>query len=221
MEDWKEIALNELREYEDNQDLDFGSYGDTDVSFIAEDENATEYIVFDNEDSAEQYAIEKVQEDLEHNPEYFNQDFLMEHVDGERFFGEIFDEMNRSYAEDIQSESGYDYENRLVEEMVEWGIMDKEEAESDEAEEIAEDRIERFVDALTIDQLSQGGTGYEYYADNFGREEAMRLVMENGLIDIDGASEEAVRIDGIAHFISSYDGNTIYLPNGVVAYRLN
>jgi hypothetical protein len=45
--------------------------------------------------------------------------------------------------------------------------------------------------------------------------------MENGLIDIDGASEEAVRVDGIAHFISSYDGNTIYLPNGVVAYRLN
>ena len=44
---------------------------------------------------------------------------------------------------------------------------------------------------------------------------------ENNLIDIDSASEEAVGIDGIAHFISYYDGKQIDLDNGVVAYRIN
>lgn len=221
MEDWKEIALDDLRQYEDNEDLDFGRYGDTDVSFIAEDSSGDEYIVFEDEDSAEEHAIERVKEDLEENPEYFNQDFLMEHIDGERFFSQIFDEMNLSYAEDIQSESGNDYENRLIDEMVEWEIMDEEEAEGDDAEEIAEDRIYDFVQALTSDQINQGNGGYDYLEDSFGKEEAMRLVLQNNLIDIDSASEEAVRIDGTAHFISTYDGNQIDLDNEAVAYRIN
>ena len=221
MEDWKEIALDDLRQYEDNEDLDFGRYGDTDVSFIAEDSSGVEYIVFEDEDSAEEHAIERVKEDLEENPEYFNQDFLMEHIDGERFFSEIFDEMNSGYAEDIKSESGNDYENRLIDEMVEWEIMDEEEAEGDDAEEIAEDRIYDFVQALTSDQINQGNGGYDYFEDSFGKEEAMRLVIQNNLIDIDSASEEAVGIDGIEHFISYYDGKQIDLDNGVVAYRIN
>jgi phage pi2 protein 07 len=221
MENWKEIALDDLRQYEDNEDLDFGRYGDTDVSFIAEDSSGDEYIVFEDEDSAEEHAIERVKEDLEENPEYFNQDFLMEHIDAEDFFQGIYDEYNYVYATDIQSESGDTYANRLIDEMVEWDIMDIEEAESDDAEEIAEDRIDDFVSALTSDQISVGNGGYDYYEDNFGKEEAMRLVMQNNLIDIDSASEEAVRIDGTAHFISTYDGNQIDLDNEAVAYRIN
>jgi phage pi2 protein 07 len=219
MEEWQEKALAELREEVNNDELEYQEGYDSQY-FIATD-GSEEYMVFENDDDAEDYAIMRVKEDLEENPEYFNQDFLMEHIDGEDFFQGIYDEYNYGYATDIKSESGDTYANRLIDEMVEWDIMDIEEAESDDAEEIAEDRIDDFVSALTSDQISVGNGGYDYYEDNFGNEEAMRLVMQNNLIDIDSASEEAVRIDGIAHFISSYDGNQIDLDNQAVAYRIN
>ena len=47
------------------------------------------------------------------------------------------------------------------------------------------------------------------------------MVMDNNLIDIDEASRDAVQSDGIAHFIASYDGITLYLLNNNVAYRNN
>jgi len=46
-------------------------------------------------------------------------------------------------------------------------------------------------------------------------------VIDNNLIDFDNASIDAVNMDGIAHFLDRYDGETIYLDNNVVAYRTN
>lgn len=220
MEEWIEKALTDLREEVNNNDLEYQwAYGDE--YFIATDGNE-EYMVFESESEAEDYAIQRVREDLEENPEYFNQDWLSDYIDGNDFFQNVYDEWNNSYANDIQSERGSTYENRLIDEMVEWDIMSEEEAESDDAEEIAEDRIDDFVSALTSDQMDNGG--FDYYVDNFGKEEAMKVVLDNGLIDIDDASESAVREDGIAHFLSSYDGMQIDLGdvyNDAVAYRIN
>jgi hypothetical protein len=220
MEEWIEKALTDLRKEVNNNDLEYQwAYGDE--YFIATDGNE-EYMVFESESEAEDYAIQRVREDLEENPEYFNQDWLSDYIDGNDFFQNVYDEWNNSYANDIQSERGSTYENRLIDEMVEWDIMSEEEAESDDAEEIAEDRIDDFVSALTSDQMDNGG--FDYYVDNFGKEEAMKVVLDNGLIDIDDASESAVREDGIAHFLSSYDGMQIDLGdvyNDAVAYRIN
>lgn len=220
MEEWIEKALTDLRKEVNNNDLEYQwAYGDE--YFIATDGNE-EYMVFESESEAEDYAIQRVREDLEENPEYFNQDWLSNYIDGNDFFQNVYDEWNNSYANDIQSERGSTYENRLIDEMVEWDIMSEEEAESDDAEEIAEDRIDDFVSALTSDQMDNGG--FDYYVDNFGKEEAMKVVLDNGLIDIDDASESAVREDGIAHFLSSYDGMQIDLGdvyNDAVAYRIN
>lgn len=220
MEEWIEKALTDLRKEVNNNDLEYQwAYGDE--YFIATDGNE-EYMVFESESEAEDYAIQRVREDLEENPEYFNQDWLSNYIDGNDFFQNVYDEWNNSYANDIQSERGSTYENRLIDEMVEWDIMSEEEAESDDAEEIAEDRIDDFVSALTSDQMDNGG--FDYYVDNFGQAEAMKVVLDNGLIDIDDASDSAVREDGIAHFISSYDGMQIDLGdvyNDAVAYRIN
>lgn len=220
MEEWIEKALTDLRKEVNNNDLEYQwAYGDE--YFMASDGNE-EYMVFESESEAEDYAIQRVREDLEENPEYFNQDWLSNYIDGNDFFQNVYDEWNNSYANDIQSERGSTYENRLIDEMVEWDIMSEEEAESDDAEEIAEDRIDDFVSALTSDQMDNGG--FDYYVDNFGQAEAMKVVLDNGLIDIDDASESAVREDGIAHFLSSYDGMQIDLGdvyNDAVAYRIN
>lgn len=220
MEKWIEKALTDLREEVDNKDLEYQD-GYSSEYFIATDGNE-EYMVFESESEAEDYAIQRVREDLEENPEYFNQDWLSNYIDGNDFFQDVYDEWNNGYANDIQSERGSTYENRLIDEMVEWDIMSEEEAESDDAEEIAEDRIDDFVSALTYDQMDNGG--FDYYVDNFGQAEAMKVVLDNRLINIDDASEGAVSEDGIAHFIASYDGMQIDLGdvyNDAVAYRIN
>lgn len=218
MEEWMNDALQSLRDEVDNQELEITNSSVN--QFYASDGDA-EYMVYQTEDDAETDAIERVREDLEENPEYFNQDWLMSYIDAGDFFEQIFEEWNLGYADDIESESSSKYANRLIEEMVEWDVMSEDEADSDEAEEIADNRKYDFAEALTQDQLSQGNDGFDYYENNFGREEAIRLVMENNLIDIDSASEGAVNVDGIGHFLSSYDGETIYLDNDAVAYRIN
>jgi len=47
------------------------------------------------------------------------------------------------------------------------------------------------------------------------------MVRDNNLIDIDEASKDAVNVDGIGHFLSSYDGETLYLSDDYVAFRVN
>ena len=74
---------------------------------------------------------------------------------------------------------------------------------------------------LTEEKLDEGNDGLDYFINNFGENETYGMVVDNNLIDIDKASQDAVDIDGIAHFISSYDGRTLYLLNNNVAYRNN
>jgi hypothetical protein len=111
------------------------------------------------------------------------------------------------------------YANRLIREMVDWGIMTEEEAMRSDAEQIASDNIQDFVNLLTDDQCTNGA--FEYYANEFGKEEAYNLALQNNLIDFKEASENAVMLDGIGHFLSSFDGQTIYLSKNAVAYRTN
>jgi hypothetical protein len=222
VEDWMEEALASLIEETGNDDLEITYVVDSKIKyeFVASDGDV-EYRVFQSEDDAEQIAVEQVREDMEETPENFNQDFIAGYVDGRDFFTEALNEMNYSYANDIQTESDSRYENRLIAEMVENGLMDEEDAESGNADELADYYKDDYVSLLTEGQLNEGANGLQHFIDNFGEEEAMRMVIENNLIDIESASTDAVRVDGIAHFLSSYDGETLYLSNNYVAYRIN
>jgi hypothetical protein len=219
MEDWMNDAIKDLRSYTDNDDLKIENVYDDDY-FLASD-GSHEYLVFEDFDEAHEYAVDDVKNNLEENPEYFQRDWLMAHLDAGDFFRNVYDEWNMGYATDIMTEDDDKYPNRLISEMVEWGIMDSDEANGRDAEEIANDRIGDFVNALTDDQINQGNDGFDYYIDNFGEEEAFNKAVKNNLIDIESASEDAVNVDGVAHFISSYDGEEIALENGSYAYRTN
>jgi hypothetical protein len=214
--------LASLIEETGNDDLEITYVVDSKIKyeFVASDGDV-EYRVFQSEDDAEQIAVEQVREDMEETPENFNQDFIADYVDGRDFFTEALNEMNYSYANDIQTESDDRYENRLIAEMVENGLMDEEDAESGNADELADYYKDDYVSLLTEGQLNEGANGLQHFIDNFGEEEAMRMVIENNLIDIERASTDAVGVDGIAHFLSSYDGETLYLSNNYVAYRIN
>jgi len=220
VEEWMEQALASLIEETGYDMLEITIVSNDGNEFYATDENA-EYRVFKTEDDAEETAIQQVREDLEENPEYFNQDWLMYYIDGRDFFEEALNEMNDSYVQDIESESDRKYANRLIAELVENGLMDEEDAESDNAEELADELKSDYVAFLTEDKLGEGNDGFDYFINNFGEEETYRMVRDNNLIDVSEASKDAVNVDGIGHFLSSYDGETLYLSDDCVAYRIN
>ena len=105
--------------------------------------------------------------------------------------------------------------------MVENGILDEDDAQSGNAEELAEYYKDDYIALLTQEKLEEGNDGLDYFINNFGEKETYKMVMDNNLIDIDEASRDAVQSDGIAHFIASYDRITLYLLNNNVAYRNN
>jgi hypothetical protein len=218
---WKENALEELQEFEGDDDLEITM--SSGYLFHASNGNA-EYLVFKSYDDAYDYAYQMVNQDLVDNPEYFNQDWLFNFVDidgAKSFLSDVYDEWNYSYANDIKMESDSKYSNRLISEMVDAGLMDDEDAESEDAESSAEYLIDDFVEYMTNSQIDEGRGGLDYYESNFGEEQTMEMIRENNLIDIDEATEGAIDEDGVAHFISSYDGNEIDLPSGYYAYRTN
>lgn len=206
-----EEAVNLMLELADDQDeysleelLDGGI---EDGHMVDSFEIGNMYVVFTSNEAAHDAAIEQVRDMLESEPELFTQDWLLGFIDdgkAKRFFEDVYNEWNYSYAEDIQNEGPSDdeFENRLEEEMADRDV----------------DNIDDFVEAMTEDQLGSDG-GYSYYSDNFGEEEAVKLVMEHNLIDLDAAVEGAVSADGWAHFLSSYDHNYSDLPSGAVYFR--
>jgi len=215
---WQDEALWELREEESADEM---SITDEDSEYIEIEGDTGDYIVFEDEDEAEKYAIKRVAEDLEENPEYFTQDWLMNYIDAGNFFKDAYLEWDTSYAEDIKSESSNDYPNRLIEEMVERGIMSEEDAQGDDADEIADDRIDTFAHMMSDEKMDEGSDGYEYYKSNFGEQQAGEILSQHGLLDIGSASVDAVNSDGIGHFLSGYDGKMIELSSGAVAFRTN
>jgi hypothetical protein len=222
VEDWMEEALASLIEETGYDDLEITYVVDSKIKyeFIATNGDV-EYRVFITEEDAENIAVEQVTEDLQENPDYFNQDWLMNYIDGRDFFEEALTEMNDGYVQDIESESDRKYANRLIAELVENGLMDEEDAESDNAEELADELKYDYVALLTQEKLEEGNDGLDYFVNNFGEKETFKMVLDNNLIDIEEASKDAVQEDGIAHFLSSYDGETLYLSDDCVAYRVN
>lgn len=220
VEDWMEEALESLIEETGNETLDITLVSNGGNEFYASNENE-EYRVFKSEDDAFVTAENEVREDMQDSPENFNKDFIRNYIDGRTYFEQVLNEMNSSYADDIQNESDDKYSNRLISEMVDFGLIDEDDAESDNAEELAEQHKGDFITLMTEEQLNEGNDGLDYFINNFGEEETLKMVMDNNLIDIYKASKDAVQIDGVAHFLSHYDGETLYLSNGYVAFRNN
>jgi hypothetical protein len=214
--DWIEESLIDLQNEVDMDDL---VVENSDSNSYTASNGDAEFLVFETEDDARERAIERVKEDLEENPQHFNRDWLMNYVDAENFFTGVYDEWNESYVNDIESEDSDEYANRLIEEMVDNGIVSNEEANEEDFD--AEDYKQDFINLMTKNQIEEGNGGLQHYIDNIGEEEAFKVVVDNNLIDIESASESAVDTDGVAHFLSSYDGEQIDLSNGHVAYRTN
>jgi hypothetical protein len=218
IQEWMEKALQSLIEETGNNNLQIFYVKENE--FTCQDDDSEEYRVFKNEDLAYDYAVEEVESDMEYQPENFNRDFIMEYVEIDDLFVNDFEMNNYQYTKDIQSEKSEKYENRLIEELVANGLISEEEAQTRSSKELDEEYTQDYIDLLTSEQIGDDN-GITHFIDNFGENEFFTLVYENNLIDVEDASKKAVEIDGIAHFLAGYDGETIYLDNNIVAYRTN
>ena len=172
-----------------------GDYIETDLG---------EYLVFDNYADAEKEAIEQCKQIIEDCGLTENLIFEAE-IQGlidDSWFIDFWNELHEfnAYEEDIQY------------------IATEEEMEQLENGEISEEEIrENYFNSL---QYSIKGQEMEEYKFQFGEEQFHDILIREGLIDIDALARWCVDMDGVAHFLASYDGDEID-ENGYYIYRVN
>ena len=99
-----------------------------------------------------------------------------------------------------------------------YNIMDSDEVELYESGDLSEDDIrDNYYNAL---QDSVQNNWIDEFKYQFGDELFNEIVIKENLIDIEALAQWCVDMDGVAHFLASYDGEEIE-ENGYYIYRTN
>lgn len=181
----------------------------------------TSYVVCKSDDDAEAAATNQVREDMDNEPELFNQDFLTSYIDEEHLRDQLssdVEEMIRETPDSYGWEAGQDADgNELVRYNSEGEEEDEGEYDSDgqpfvEQTEPSDEWIEQKVAEQLRDPI-------QYMKDIYGEEDGLKHAMEIGGIDRERAVSDAVAADGWQHFLCRYDGNSSDLPSGGVYWH--
>lgn len=208
---WKQEAMRDLMDKEDvtleNHDGTSRGGNRRGVFVATTPDGRKEYEVFKNRDIAHSVAKQRIKEDIEMQPEIFNQSFLKNHV-------YVTDTDARMIAQD---DARSRTEGRTRAELE--GMADRYNAEVSKDMERSElrEKVEIAMSEKFKKQIKEDPI--DYFSDIYGEDK----VMEQSFIRINSeeAAEAAIQADGIAHFISFYDGQEILLPSGALAYRVN
>ena len=214
------------------------------------DHGRKEYYTVENEDEARTLAVAIVKQDLEHDPEIFNQSFIESHIDLDRLRRDLMSDVENMRYEDLSEDAKRKPEQFIKDNGLDWPEPSEEEMR-DYAEQMsdeensataiykklkslgdAEDRWIEMSDSpkipdSEIESLASSQAEeqlrdpMQYLEDIYGREDAVKQAIKIAGIDVDAAAEEAVSTDGEGHFLSSYDGNTETGPGGIVYWRHN
>ena len=163
-----------------------------------------EFILYSNYSDAETDAIESALDIMEDCGLTENLIFEAE-CQGliyTNWFKEFWEEVheNQAYNEDIQY------------------IADEEELEQLDNGEIDEDTIrDNYYNTL---QDSINDNWMDEYKFQFGEEDFKHTLIRNNLIDTDALAKWCVDMDGVAHYLASYDGEE-YEQDGYYIYRTN
>jgi hypothetical protein len=206
-----------LKELATSLSADEVTLGKTDTEGGTFDADGVSYRFFWNEDKFETAAINQVTEDLENEPELFNQDWLQSHIS-------ISDTDKRIIAQeeaDNLVDDAYDADT-----LVEKADMVNEYAKAQESgldakigkvvddarEAVRESEYERIKEELD-DPI-------QYFVNDQGIYSIEDLMKAQFItINIAEAAREAVNTDGAAHFLSHYDGNYDTTASGVVYFQ--
>ena len=193
--------------------------------------DGTTYTVVESEDAAEEIAKAQVKEDLENDPEIFNKDFIQQHIeiyetDRRIIAGEEADALYDDRDEDeIKEEYARDFgdvDPRMnLKSPEELEAYEKEHAnDADPVEKDVETMREELKDSKSSEIYEALKDPIQYFVTDNGMYSIEDLLKASFIrIDIESAAEEAVRIDGWAHFLSRYDGNYETTAAGFVYWR--
>ena len=173
-----------------------------------------EWYVVENEDQERELAIEIVKQDLDQEPEIFEQSFIEQHINMDRLRRDLESDVLDGNIDRLNEEDPDDFWRDYERE----GWDAPEEDEDGDRREPEQSEIEELAEAQTKDQLRDP---MQYLEDIYGKEDAVKQAIEIAGIDIEAAAEDAVNTDGAAHFLSSYDGTTHVTKSGLVYWRHN
>lgn len=221
LEEWQRVAAKEM---EADTDLVFSLEDYDTIHMELKSKRGREFLVFQSDNEAETFTINRVREDLVNEPEIFNQDWLEHYINIDRLRDTLKGDEENMFREQWQDEHP-DPESRR-DELIELGVLDRDDFYNEDDEELplTDDLIHKIDAAIDThiensvnDRLEDP---IEYLRDIYG-DETMKRAMKWGGINYDEAARDAVRTDGTAHFLARYDGHEINLPSGAVAYRTN
>lgn len=176
-----------------------------------------EWNVVADSDQERELAIEIVKQDLDQEPEIFNQDFIESHIDTDRLRRELESDVISMRTEDLTDMAERDPDD-FWREYEREGFDAPEEDEDGERPEPTDTEIEELAERQAEAQLKDP---MEYLEDIYGKGDAVKEAIRIAGIDIDAAAEDAVDTDGAGHFLSSYDGETHETDGGLVYWRHN
>jgi hypothetical protein len=176
-----------------------------------------EWYVVEDDDQERNLAVAIVTQDLEEQPEIFEQNFIESHIDIGRLRRDLHSDVYDSNYDMCQDEADHDADDfwRRYESI---GFEAPEEDEDGERREPTSSEVEDLAEHLTTEQLKDP---MQYLEDIYGREDAVKQAIKIAGIDVAAAADEAVSVDGPGHFLSSYDGSTYETPAGLVYWRHN
>jgi len=217
--------------------------------YMIELESGEEFYLFEDDDKAERFAIDRVRDDLDDEPENFSKDWLNNHIyitDTDRRIiaqeesDNIVDEQadEREMLENAGFEDDYDKLQELIDEkeekvddMEDKGIddvliqetRDKIQEFETEKDELVEKAKEDYRE-MKYDEIYKAlEDPMDYFVNEQGIYSEEELIKQSFIsIDTDEASQDAVNTDGWQHFIAIYDGNSLEVPDSkMVLARTN
>lgn len=163
-----------------------------------------DFVIYSNYSDAENDAIEMCENIIEDCG--LTNDLIYE--------AEIQGMIDESWFEDFWRESN---EYMAYEEGIQY-IASGEQLEQLENGDITEEEIrENYLESLNASL--EGNWMYEYKF-HFGEEQFQKVLIRENLIDIEELAKYCVDIDGVGHFIASYDGDETE-QEGYYIYRTN
>ena len=159
-----------------------------------------DYVIIQDENEATRIAIEQVKNDLEEDPQLFNQTWLQDFT----------------YISECDKDIMVSEEENYIREMV------TEDSEN-EIFENEEDK-KKWIDEIVKEKLKEYEEGFEdpinYFVNEQGMFSVADLMTQSWInIDVEKAAEDAVQLDGWPHFLSHYDGEYEETENGLIIFR--
>lgn len=190
-----------------------------------------DYLVLDEEE-ARDLAEESINSSIdEMGIEAFSEEFqnwVMNNAVDTKWFDEAMRESYESYVDDIKDETDSTYDNRLIQEMYDAGILTDDDFVSDDGGNIDYKQLSDDVDvddkgSEYVEKMCENYTdSIEWYKSNFGESDFSDVLKEHPeILDRIAIIDECINLDGVAHFIATYDGDEIELDNSLYAYRTN